>query len=210
MVTGVGFGDSTMDSNKLILFDWDNTISQRNGCVDLARFKDVIEHATRKGWSIGLNSDTPLKRLQSWYESLGMNGPIIAEKGAVVWTPAHEQVIVSQTQAVFAKLRADVAHLLIETPGITVYFGDNTEFIRTVSSIGGADSTLVAVDAFRVCSLGLFIRQVANGVLNQSSPASQRVVELIQSIAIDHPAVSKIVRLNDSYGFASIAACDCG
>lgn len=193
-----------MVPTKLLLLDWDDTVAKRTGSVDFASLKQAIKTKITDDWLVGLNSDTPLKRLRSWAESLGMNGPVIAEKGAVVWCPRGDESIVSQAAGYFATLRTNIVHLLTATPNITLYFGDNTSFVNTVKNVGGADSTLVALDSFRVCSIGLFVREIRGGVAQLSVAAARRIRDLIVSIQPPDPAVKETIHLDEHYCFLSL------
>ena len=191
----------------LILFDWDNTIVNGTAQINNQHFKAVIQAKVNEGWWIGLNSDTPLKRLQSWWKLLGMNGPIVAEKGAVIWWPNAQETRISQTFEIFFTLRKDVVLLLMQTPSIGLFVGDSTEFIKSVKRIVGRDPIFVALDAYRVCSLGLFVRQVNDGLLLKDSATAERIRELITPLLPNHPLVSPI-DLNLEHCFMSVNSLD--
>lgn len=196
-----------MNMKPLILFDWDNTIADGTAQINDQRFKAVIQTKIGEGWWVGLNSDTPLKRLQSWWKSLEMNGPIVAEKGAVIWWPNAQETRVSQTSEIFSALRKDATLLLAQTPEIGLFVGDSTEFIKSVKGIIGRDSIFVALDAYRVCSLGLFARQIKDGLLLKDSATAEKIRDLITPLLPNHPLVSPI-DLNLEHCFMSVNSLD--
>jgi hydroxymethylpyrimidine pyrophosphatase-like HAD family hydrolase len=178
----------------LILFDWDNTITIADDVSQMNddRFKSVIQTKINEGWHIGLSSNTPLKRLQSWWGSLGMNGPIVAEKGAIVWWPNIRAIQVSQSSEVFSAFRNEVILTLARTPDVGFLFGDNAEFIRSVNKMISNDSIFVALDAYRICSLGLFVRKIRDNLLVKDHVAAETILELITPILPSHPLISQI------------------
>jgi hydroxymethylpyrimidine pyrophosphatase-like HAD family hydrolase len=198
-----------MDTNlrKLILFDWDNTIVNGTYQIIDSRFKATIREKISDGWWIGLNSDTPLRRLQVWWKSLGMNGPIVAEKGAVIWWPTTKEVIVSQTSDIFSAFRREVILSLTQMLEIGLFVGDSMEFIRSVQRIEGGNSVFVALDAYRMCSLGIFVRRIEKGWLSNDYEAAERIRDQITPFVPFHPLVSAI-DFNPEYGFMSVNSLD--
>ncbi len=70
---------------QLILFDLDETLKDQSGAItEKQNLKSQILTLQNNGWLVGLNSDTPFKRLLPLYRELGMRGPIISELGSCV------------------------------------------------------------------------------------------------------------------------------
>ncbi len=191
----------------LVLFDWDDTIVDTTARMTNHGFSKAIEAVIARGWQVGLNSDTPLKRLQGWRRSLGMNGPLIAEKGAVVWWPGGNARIVSQTAELFARFRLATIQMITALDGFALFYGDNTEFIQSAPTIQGNDVYLVALDAYRICSLGLFIRRVYDGALVSDVNQAARIGHLLESLRPDHPLISGI-DLNQEHCWLGVNALD--
>jgi len=191
----------------LVLFDWDDTIVDNTAHITNHDFAKVIEAAIARGWQVGLNSDTPLKRLQGWWRSLGMNGPIIAAKGAVVWWPGGNAHIVSQTAELFARFRVATIQMITALDGFALFYGDNTEFIRSAPTIQGDDAYLVALDAYRTCSLGLFVRRLDDSVMVSDIDGAVRIGHLLESARPDHPLISAI-DLNREHCWLGVNALD--
>jgi hypothetical protein len=196
-----------MNKKKLILFDWDNTIATGTGQIDDIRLKPTIQSKIREGWFVGLNSDTPMRRLQSWWKLLEMNGPIIAEKGAVVWWPDNKEIVVSQTEGFFNTLRNQILLSLAQQIGISVFIGDSTNFIRSLGRLAVNDSILVAIDAYRTCSIGLFVRRFNNGLPYNDISAAIQVHDLLRSIVPYNPLTSPL-HLNSEHCFISMNSLD--
>jgi hypothetical protein len=71
-------------SKRLALFDLDGTLINESYQVTDDGIYQAIQQAQDAGWRVGLSSDTPYEPLAAWRDKFGMNGPIIAENGAVV------------------------------------------------------------------------------------------------------------------------------
>lgn len=178
--------------NGLVLLDWDDTVVDDDSQITTDDLPLAIRAAIARGWQVGLNSDTPLKRLQGWWRLLGMNGPIIAEKGAVIWWPGATAQVISRTAETFASLRQTLTQLIAEQDGYALYLGDNTEFIRSEPRIASNDEVLVAVDAYRMCSLGAFVRRMRAGELLRDIETVAHVHRLLASAHAHHDGVSGI------------------
>lgn len=192
---------------RLILLDWDSTIADEENQINDSQLQEAIQAKIDQGWYIGLNSDTPLERLRSWWKSLQMNGPIIAEKGAVLWWPDAQDIVLSQTSSTFSAFRQKIILALTQRKGYALFFGDNTQFIRSANKILCNDTMIVALDAYRVCSVGMFVRRIIDGMLVCDLSATESIYELLKSLSPPHPLVSQI-DLNPNYGFLSVNALD--
>lgn len=72
----------------IILTDLDMTVIGKNYGLTIDReiFQEAVEKVKRRGFEIGLCSDTPHERLLEFAQDFAFDGPIIAEKGAFsVW-----------------------------------------------------------------------------------------------------------------------------
>ena len=176
--------------SRLVLLDLDGTLIDE----DYHLPTDIISALNRgkdAGWLIGLNSDTPLKPLQVWWRKLGLNGPIIAEKGAILWLPDGRQMLTSNAEDLFASLREEAVELFLRVPGCLVVVGDATEFVRSVTHLTGCDSCVVAVNAYRRCSLSFFVRTVGEqGKLIEDPAVARDVVERIGILTPRYPILS--------------------
>jgi len=72
-----------MGDGMLVLIDLDKTLIDASYRVTDGGIRNAIESAQAGGHLIGLSSDSALATLATWHEEFGMNGPILAERGAV-------------------------------------------------------------------------------------------------------------------------------
>jgi hydroxymethylpyrimidine pyrophosphatase-like HAD family hydrolase len=184
----------------LILIDWDRTIVDDKNKINSDQFIKSIEEKINQGWEIGLNSDTPLKRLYGWWKALNMNGPIVAERGAVVWWPGDPNVNekghkVSNTSNLFLKFRQEIIAILTQMEKCALFFGDSTEFIKSVSQITNRDealgiitndTALVALDAYRESSVGMFVRRISEGKLICDLAFAEEILDVLKSKFSDY------------------------
>lgn len=195
--------------SKVIFFDWDNTIVREDYLPDSVEFTSLIKSRQDDGWLIGLNSDTPLRRLANWQKPLGMNGPIIAENGAVVWWPDTKPLITSKAESIFTELRQDILDILTRVPNLSLFVGDSTEFIKSVKRLSCADRLLVVFDAYRLCSLGLFVRQLTDdGSLMKTAEATEEISQLLDPHLPNTPLITSIDPSGLPYGYLCIGAAD--
>lgn len=192
---------------RLVLFDWDNTIVDETVKINDSELQNRIQDKIGEGWLIGLNSDTPYRRLYGWWKSLRMNGPIIAEKGAVLWYPQIDPMVLSPTKGLFFDLREKFIQAITKNQGYSLFFGDNTQFINSVFHITSNDSTLIALDAYRVCSLGLFVRRIVDGKMIIDAGSTRKVFNILDAMYSSDPRISEI-DLNLEHGYLCINAID--
>ena len=74
----------TNPKDRVLLLDLDKTVVDEAYNYNSPWDRDLILSLRSKGWSIGLNSDTPLDTLKIWSARLEIDGPIIAERGGIV------------------------------------------------------------------------------------------------------------------------------
>jgi hydroxymethylpyrimidine pyrophosphatase-like HAD family hydrolase len=177
----------------LILLDWDETLVDKEIKINDARLNEVLRTRMEEGWVIGLNSDTPFRRLHNWWQSLGLNGPIVAERGAVVWWPGSPPCVISESRALFAGIRHEITDAIMDSEDYALFYGDSTEFIRSVNHIRIADKILVSFDAYRLCSVGMFVRVIVDGEPTKDKAALERIERLVTDIVPHHPLVSPVL-----------------
>jgi hydroxymethylpyrimidine pyrophosphatase-like HAD family hydrolase len=194
--------------DRIIFFDWDNTIVPANYQLDDEEFKLLIHKRQKEGWLIGLNSDTPYKRLHKWQRSLGMNGPIVAERGAVIWWN-DELIQVSKANVIFTNLRQNAIIEFSQRLDTSLFVGDSTEFIKSVRQVKSSDSILIAIDSYRMCSLGVFVRKIADdGTLRISSETTQSIADILTRLIVEDPLVSPMDLSGIPYGFINFSPTD--
>jgi len=195
--------------SKLVLFDWDDTIVNSGiPCQnDDNQLKNIIQAKVNEGYWIGLNSNTPLKRLQSWWAQLGMNGPIVAEKGAVIWWPNAQEIVVSQSSEFVFEILQELVLLFMKRTDIGLFFGDNAYFINSINRLDISNNILVALDAYRVCSIGMFVRKISDGYLIQDHETTNQIFRLISPVIPSNSLLSDL-KLYSRMDFLSIMLLD--
>ncbi|HYT42112.1 MAG TPA: HAD family hydrolase [Methylomirabilota bacterium] len=191
----------------LILLDWDATVVNGDDEISYPPLQEIIEARIDQGWYVGLNSDTPLNRLRGWWESLRLNGPIVAEKGALIWWPGEKELVLSQTRSIFSAFREKMILALTKIEGVALFYGDSTHFIRSVRRVACNDEILVALDAYRLCSLGMFVRLIREGNLICDPSATEKMYAFLKSVSPSHALISPI-DFSQRQGFLKINALD--
>jgi hypothetical protein len=135
-----------------------------------------------------------------------MNGPVIAERGAVVWLPSTGEILVSKAEKLFTEIREKVVLTLGRLEGCCVFVGDALTFAEEATGVEGC-AILTAIDEYRRCSLGAFIRKVADGQLIRDRMTAGLVADRIRSVIPEHPLVSPAT-LDKEYSLLLVHAND--
>lgn len=188
----------------LILFDWDNTIVDDNNQINSPDIHLEIQIKIEEGWLIGLNSDTPLKRLRRWWDFLKLNGPIVAERGAVIWWPGEQEIILSREAGTFSALREAFMSKVRQMGRYILFSCDNVEFVKSANRVVNTDSTIVVLDAYRVCSIGMFIRSVVNENLHCQALVAKKVRSILESVCEPYPRIAETIDLYEPQCFLSV------
>lgn len=107
--------------DKVAMIDIDGTLINNSYAITDEHIYDAIQDAQKEGWTLGLSSDTPHETMQGWHKEFGMNGPIIAEKGAFV-SHNNQFVVTSETDFDFVAMREAFLSQFDETDTV-VYRG---------------------------------------------------------------------------------------
>lgn len=150
-----------LPQDKLLLLDLDKTLIDAKYQITDERIYQEIQRVQSLGWQLGLSSDTPLKPMEKWKRELGMNGPIIAERGALIKLSVGTEIeLVPHSSKYFIDLRSCLISGVAKQ-GIPFYHGDATAFLRSGAKLTGVvDEKLVLINAYRKCSLSFFGRAV--------------------------------------------------
>lgn len=140
----------------LVLFDLDKTLIDVGYCYTDDGIADAVRRAVARGHTIGLNSDSPVPVLRGHHRHLGMNGPIVAERGAVVWLPdAPKQATATGTSPddEFVLLRDRILRRLTDDGGVEAVLGDPSGVIRTRRFLTDGPCPVLLTSALRTHSL---------------------------------------------------------
>ncbi len=191
-----------LPEEKTILLDLDGTVIDDTYETTDDRLYGVINDIQKSGWQVGINSDTPLEVIRKWSKELGLKGPNIAEGGAVV--EAKDEIIYSQEQGkLFMTLQNSVKNRLNDV-GDIVWDGDPVAFLRNGSQIGQFGDTIFLMNNLRLCSLGVFVRQVAeDGTLLANNSLTDLMAEEVRPFYRD--AHSLVEDVNYDHGLIIVS-----
>jgi len=164
---------------KLVLVDLDMTLIDRGYSLTLPpeQLIAAIVSAQAKGVVIGLNSDSNFPTLEAWHDRLGLNGPIISERGSRIWLPGSlDQIETSSAAArLFPDLKEDFIRRLPSVCPI-ILRGDANKLQAEYRPCVG-EKRVIIINDYRERSLSFFARQagpegklvIDNGLLDQAA-----------------------------------------
>lgn len=176
----------------LVLIDLDKTLIDEEYRLTTRHIRGAIAIMQEAGWHIGLNSDTPFLPLQGWhtpthsnpFKSLSMNGPIIAEKGALVQLTDGTKIVLSKAQEIMMQTKEMLVKNFMSVPENTLFIGDATEFVSLGRWITGYSEVLIALNNLRQYSLSFFVRRIRNWCqeLVKDADLFRKILEQIQPL----------------------------
>lgn len=190
----------SLPSSKLMLLDLDKTLIDPNYQITDSGVMDEIARAQSLGWQIGLSSDTPLDALKDWRRRFGMNGPIVAERGAIVWLPDGRELVVHEAEEFFTGLRQTLITDLVRKRASFVH-GDVTQLLRINPSLPDmTDPRLILIQAHRRCSLTFYGRKIdKDGQLTIDNDLVKDLVSVTRN-SIEVPPFDLLEDYNPEYG----------
>jgi hydroxymethylpyrimidine pyrophosphatase-like HAD family hydrolase len=170
----------------IILCDLDGTLLNQRYEIT-APLPDLVRAVSAKqeiGYSIGLNSDTPLLPLRTWARKFGMCGPLLGEKGRLLCVSPDSPVqIYGKMEAFFQRLRQQVMVLAHqEIPQTFVGVGDVTEFIINGGGVYGVDCCAVLINGYRQCSFSGYALASQKGQFVPDADLFARFCDLVFSV----------------------------
>jgi len=146
---------------KLVFLDLDNTLinAEYNLTAPEDELRLVVQSLVKRDIQVGLCSDSAVITLRQWAKRLGLTGPIIAERGAIIWDPTQqsEEVIEPSATGWFIKLRElFVAEIAKKFPEAAVMVGDATRFVKKRKIDQTSASQIFAINGFRKASFSFF------------------------------------------------------
>lgn len=147
----------------LILFDLDKTLIDTDYRYTDDGIGGAVRRAVGRGHLVGLNSDSPASILLGHHRHLGMNGPIVAERGAVVRLPGDSGEVFStgtSPDKEFVALRDRILRRLTRDGTVEAFLGDPSGIIRTRRFLTDRERSVLLVSALRTHSLHFAARTV--------------------------------------------------
>ena len=181
----------------LALCDIDGTLIDGSYAFTDPDIYGVVEDVQNAGWTLGLSSDTPYEGMVRYRDMLGMNGPIIAEKGSVVELAGSLSYDIEEAQLFAAAFSAIKRNLTDE--GVVMWEGNPVEAIYDKLKIGNVGDMVVLMNSLRKCSLGIFPRQInETGDMVIDDNLTNKIVEQVRPLYPDLPDLGE--DLNHDYG----------
>lgn len=147
-------------SEQLVLLDLDETILDTSYSITDVAIYDSIRLAQKEGWVLGLSSDRAYQGIAAWRERLGLNGPIIAERGAMVQHEGH--ILYTCDDEGYVDSRNKISEYL-KSEGIVVVEGDPYHILRSKQLLAAPGEVVVVINTLREYSLGFYVRQAEEG-----------------------------------------------
>lgn len=172
-------------TKRVILCDLDGTLIDERYklTAPLPALVDLLKRKQAEDVLVGLNSDTPILSLRGWARKLGMQGPLLGEKGQLLWlSPESSPQIYGKRPDLFRSLKERVlvrAHE--EFADAFVAVGDVTQFIIHHGGVYGNDRYAVLINGYRQCSFSAYALKSNEGGLSTDAAFFKRFCDLVFS-----------------------------
>jgi len=195
---------------RVILIDLDRTLVDEDYQLNDPSVVDAIHDKVADGWQVGITADAPLQTMALRWKDLGMNGPLVVERGAGVWYPEDDAFVVfTNADRIVQKARPEILSSLAKMDDVMLVYGDATNFIRNVHELPNVlNKFLVAMNGLRKFSIGMHIRRIGiDGKLLVDVDLAEKVIERLR----DHLPISEYLsdgELDRDYGFFHMSPVD--
>lgn len=189
---------------RVALIDLDGTIIDNDYEITCSHFTETVKMAQRLGWRVGLSSDTPYEAMCERRDEFSMNGPIIAEKGAVVEDFDGTLHFDSSISDEYASSKAAIREYFF-SEGVTLWEGNPVAAIRTRMQIGNDGEVVALLSNERRCSLAVFLRRASETGLelgNGEDLMQQHIGQIRELYPTEH---SIFEDLNTDYGLLIVS-----
>ncbi|MBU1132393.1 HAD hydrolase family protein [Patescibacteria group bacterium] len=204
-------------TKRLVLIDIDNTLVNIDlgfdGC-SADQIKIALRKAMSSGLTIGLHSDRPAFDLFAIHKNLGLNGPIIAEKGNILHFPPKWDMEPNQDHRflMFQFLKTELLNILLtEFSDIDVFVGKNQKMFRFLAQNRPAENRkIVLINNYRKLSLAFNVceqdPESENLCMNLVEQTAKIIRNLFTAIFEQEPTIeiypatrACIIHLRDSH-----------
>jgi len=177
-------GKISIPLDKYLFIDLNMTLIDKLYQITDARIFDAIEELQHSGWRIGLNSNTPFEPLMVWKQYFKMNGPLVAEKGAVVFDNGQltfDKIIAKRIQSAREAIEGNLKARKIQwIPGNPV------DVIRENRFKEFHPGLVVLLNTVRKCSLNFYVRDVTlDGQAKINPKLTSEVIESLRGFYRD-------------------------
>jgi hydroxymethylpyrimidine pyrophosphatase-like HAD family hydrolase len=171
-----------LSTDSVVMFDVDATLIDEGYNITDDRIFGAVADAQDAGWVIGLNSDTPHATLVERASYFGMNGPLIAEKGAKVVNGTNIIETLPGIGEAFRTSRERIAERLAER-GVVVWSGNPAEVLN--GSLGRPGDPVLIVNDRREFGMSFYFRRITDdGTMEQDADLTD---ELVAAMTPDMP-----------------------
>lgn len=170
---------------KLVFLDLDSTLidSDYKTTIPEKKFSSIVKELEKENVCIGLCSDSAVITLRQWSECLKLTGPIVAERGGVIWS----NNIVESTRPLETKWLGFLKESFIQkvSSDVSVVVGDATKFVKKEMTEENLKKQVFVVNGFRTASFSFFACCLKKGflvpdkdLLKQGSLVTSQIVNL--------------------------------
>lgn len=189
--------DILVPKNRVLLIDLDGTLIDEDYQITNDQIFPAIDDIQKRGWLVGLSSDTPLDPLRVWKSRFGMNGDIIAERGCILEIDGYTFDLRSDIE-LFEESLSQMKDIFTKA-GAIVWSGDTVEFIRNNERLGEPGDIVILINGSRSQSLAFYVRKVDElGNLIIDSSLTEELVNFVRPV---FPEIDDLNEdLNHQYG----------
>lgn len=159
---------------------------ENNFAPPKAEVLQTIGMATSQGFVFILNSDTGADALLKFREELGFNGPVIAEKGAVIAWPEKEtkDYLFPEIKPLCKLIEAKfIQTIRSQLPQQSLFIGDAYQLIRSQNQYPQTNPVMYLVNSARECSVGIYSRIIdSNGNLTLDDLLNAETQNILENL----------------------------
>ncbi len=150
----------------LVLIDLDKTLIDSNYklTVSEGKFRKIVKKLNDRKILVGLCSDSAVPSLDQWAKRLGIKGPLIAERGAVVFdqeSKTKKIVNSCETNWLLNFRSAFINEALRTFPKVTFVIGDAVNIVQNKKNFPGTTDQLLIINSLRIASFSIYTRRVS-------------------------------------------------
>ena len=147
----------------LVLIDLDKTLIDSNYKLTVSeeKFQRIVKKLDDRKILVGLCSDSAIPSLVQWAKRLGIKGPLIAERGAVVFDQESKtKKIVSprETDWLLDFRSAFIDESLQAFPKATFVIGDAVDIVQNKKLFSATIDQLLIINGLRIASFSIYTR----------------------------------------------------